>query len=227
MKSRARVGIFGGTFNPIHLGHLRAAEEGVEALDLERLIFVPSAQPPHKAPPQGDALAKGVDRLAWVRLATHGNPRFEVSSIELERGGPSFMVETLRELRAPLGAQRPVFVIGRDAFEEIDSWREPAALFGLAHFAVVTRPPRPLGSLSDWLPKCVLDDVEVSADGRSGRHRRFDSWIHAVEIAALDISASDVRARLRRGRSVRYLLPERVREAVVQSGAYTPSEERR
>jgi len=94
------IGVYGGTFNPIHVGHLRAAEEVAEALCLERVLFVPSATPPHKVDDQGDAIAPAADRLAWVRLAIAGNPRFEASAIEVERGGASYLVDTLRELRA-------------------------------------------------------------------------------------------------------------------------------
>ena len=219
------VGVFGGTFNPIHSGHLRAAEEVVEALDLERMIFVPCAQPPHKKPHAGDVIAKSVDRLAWVRLAIADNPRFEVDPIEVEREGVSYMVDTLRKLTARLGGEPPAFVIGRDAFAEIDSWREPTALFTLAHFVVITRPGARSGSLASFLPKGVARDVELSEDGRSGRHRRAGTQIRLLEIAALDISASDIRARLRERRSLRYLLPEAVRDAVVRSAAYAAAED--
>ncbi|UCE85571.1 MAG: nicotinate (nicotinamide) nucleotide adenylyltransferase [Deltaproteobacteria bacterium] len=220
-----RVGVFGGTFNPIHSGHLRAAEEVVEALDLERMIFVPSAQPPHKPPREGEILAKPLDRLAWVRTAIAGNPRFEVDPIEVEREGASYMVDTLRALRPRLGGELPAFVIGRDAFEEIESWREPSALFTLAHFVVISRPPARAASLRASLPRCIAPHVELSADGRSGRHRTAGTRILALDIAALDISASDIRARLREGRSVRYLLPEGVREAVIRSGVYGAAED--
>ena len=123
MTRPSRVGIYGGTFNPIHIGHLRAAEEVAEALDLERVIFVPSARPPHKCEEPDDPIAAARDRLAWVRAAVAGNPRFEVDDLEVERGGASYAVETLRTLGSRWG--RPVFIIGHDAFVEIDTWREP------------------------------------------------------------------------------------------------------
>jgi nicotinate-nucleotide adenylyltransferase len=220
-----RVGVFGGTFNPIHSGHLRAAEEVVEALDLERMIFVPCAQPPHKSPRSGDVLAAPRDRLAWVRIAIAGNPRFAVDPIEVEREGASYMVDTLRALAPRLGAEPPAFVIGLDAFEEIESWREPAALFTLAHFVVISRPPARADSLATRLPQSIASQIELSPDGRSGRHRVAGTRILSLEIAALDISASDIRARLQAKRSVRYLLPEAVREAVVRSGIYGAAED--
>lgn len=217
---REGVGIFGGTFNPIHVGHLRAAEEVLEALGLEKMIFVPSAEPPHKSAHADDPIAPARERLAWVRAATGDNAGFAVDALEIERGGPSYAVDTLRVLSERLAPRRPTFVIGHDAFVEVGSWREPERLFELAHFAVITRPPVRRGSLADWLPKCVRDEFELAADGLSGVHRSAGTWIRLLEIAALDVSASDIRARVRAGRTVRYLLPEPARKAVLDSGAY-------
>jgi nicotinate-nucleotide adenylyltransferase len=218
--STPRVGIFGGTFNPIHVGHLRAAEEVAEQLELERVVFVPSAEPPHKAGGAYDPLAPARHRLAWARLAVEDNPLFEVDPLEVERGGTSYSVDTLRSLGERIAPQRPVFLIGCDAFALLGTWKDPQTLLTLAHFAVTTRPPVSSGRLGDWLPACVRDDVVIEPDGRSGRHRRAGTWLRVVEISALDVSSSDIRSRLRDGRSVRYLLPEAVRKAVLESGAY-------
>jgi nicotinate-nucleotide adenylyltransferase len=217
--ARPRVAIFGGTFNPIHVGHLRAAEEAVEILGLERVLFVPSADPPHKDHEAADPLAPAELRLAWVRLATRDNPRFEVDPVEVLRGGRSYSVDTLRAVAARLGPEPPVFLIGHDAFALMDTWRDPEAIFALAHIAVIVRPPAVRGSLASWLPKRVRDEVELAPDGCGARHRA-GTWIRLLEIAGLEVSASDLRARLRTGRSVRYLLTESVREAVSQSGVY-------
>jgi nicotinate-nucleotide adenylyltransferase len=211
------VGVFGGTFNPIHWGHLRAAEEVAERLELERVLFVPSASPPHK-PHAGIAPAKL--RLAWVRNAIADNPRFAADSLEIERGGHSYSVETLREIGARLAPELPVFVIGCDAFSEIAEWREPDELLRLAHFAVMTRPPAELGSLRDWLPQSLAEAIEFAPDSRSGRHRQAGTRLRLIEISALEISSSDVRRRLRAGHSVRYLLPETIRNDVENSGVY-------
>jgi len=224
--ARPRVAIFGGTFNPIHLGHLRAAEEAAEQLGLARVLFVPSADPPHKEGGAGDPLAPAKLRLEWVRLAIADNPRFEADPLEIERGGVSYSVDTLRALAHRLAPERPIFLIGHDAFALMDTWRDPEQIFELADLAVIVRPGlgsaelhRSSGPLAEWLPKRVRDEVELAADGRSALHRA-GTWIRALEIAGLDVSASDLRARLRAGRSVRYLLPERVREAVLQRGVY-------
>lgn len=220
MSRAERVGIFGGTFNPIHLGHLHAAEEVLEALGLERMIFVPSGEPPHKTGSEEDPIAPAELRLAWVRAAIAGNPRFAVDALEVERGGASYSVETLRTLGKQIAPDLPVFVLGVDAFAEVGTWRDPDALFTLANFAVITRPGRPAEAASHWLPARVQGGFELARDGRSARHRAAGTWVRLLEIAALDISASEIRARLRSGRSVRYLLPETIREAVLHSRIY-------
>lgn len=207
-----KLGLFGGTFNPIHLAHLRAAEEAVEAAGLGRMLFVPSATPPHKG--TGD-LAPAADRLAMCRLATAANPRFEVSDIEIRRGGASYSVETLRELHAG-GETDPYFLIGQDAFDEIESWREWRALFDLAHFLVMNRPgsgadvtvPGPLRSAFQYEPEGHLFR---SATGRTVRR---------LTITALDISSSKIRALVRSGRSTRYLAPEAVSAYIQEHGLY-------
>jgi nicotinate-nucleotide adenylyltransferase len=215
-----RIGVFGGTFNPIHVGHLRAAEDVAEQLELDRLLFVPSAEPPHKSGSQGDPIAPAALRLDWVHAAIADNPRLAVDSLEIERGGRSFTVETLERLGRRTAPERPVFVIGCDAFALLDSWREPDRLVTLGHFAVMARPPAEEGQLADWLPAFLREEVELAPDGRSARHRHAGTWIRAVRVCAFDVSSSDVRSRIREGRSVRYLLPEAVRKAVLDSGVY-------
>lgn len=221
------LGVFGGTFNPVHLGHLRAAEEVVELLGLERMLFVPSADPPHKDARHG-VLAPAGQRYAWVEAAVADNPRFVADPLELERAGPSYSVDTLAVIGERVKPAKPVFVIGDEAFAELGSWREPRRLLGLAHFAVLARPPRkgraPTASLADCLPDALAADVEIEPGGLAGRHCHGDGWIRLLEIAALDVSATEVRARLRSGRSVRYLVPEPVRSAVVESGIYAGEE---
>lgn len=222
MTRMAGVGIYGGTFNPIHVGHLRAAEEVAEALDLEKIVFVPSAEPPHKQASAADPIAAAEERLTWVRAAVADNPRFDVDPIEVERGGASFAVETLRVIGGRTAPDLPVFIIGHDAFVELGSWLEPEQLLSLAHFAVTTRPPIASGSLSEWLPEILRGLVEVAPDGRSARHREADTWIRLIEISLLDVSSSDIRARLRDGRSVRYLVPDCVSAAIAASSAFQP-----
>ena len=214
------LGVFGGTFNPIHLGHLRAAEEVTEALGLSRMLFVPSADPPHKTA----ELAPAKQRFAWVEAAVADNPRFAADPIELERSGPSYSVDTLTALSEREAPEELVFVIGDEAFAELGTWRDPRRLLTLAHFAVLARPPgkgrRGTTRLADCLPEALAAEIELDANGTTGRHRRAGTWLRLLEIVALDVSATEVRSRLRAGASVRYLVPEAVREDIVASGLY-------
>jgi nicotinate-nucleotide adenylyltransferase len=218
--ARPRTGVLGGTFNPIHLGHLRAAEEVMECLELEQMIFVLSARPPHKSAEEDDPIAPAKERLKWLRRAVSGNPRFEADAVEVDREGPSYLVDTLQSLGARTAPELPVFALGSDAFREIETWREPQTLFTLAHFAVVTRPPLAAKTLREWIPENLVGAFELASDGRSARHREAGTSIRLVEVTALDVSASAIRARIRARRSVRYLLPESVHDAVQASGCY-------
>ena len=211
------VGIFGGTFNPIHLGHLRAAEEVREAERLDEIRFVPAALPPHK---QTEDLAPAADRLRMVELAVDGTPGFRASGIELARAGASYSVDTLRAVRAEIGdATRLVFVIGSDAFRDFHTWKEHAAIFGLCDIVVVTRPP--------WPEKLTLDDIPVAAREAFCYGSRSESLRHASghvltlqRITALDISAARIRALIAAGRSVRFLVPPRVEAYIAAHALY-------
>jgi nicotinate-nucleotide adenylyltransferase len=211
-----RIGVLGGTFNPIHLGHLRAAEEVAEALALDRVLLVPSAQPPHKA--GGDTLAPGAMRLAWVETACAGNPRLSACDVEIARGGASYTVDTLRVL-AEQNPGRLVFIIGSDAFAELGTWREPKQLFELADFAVMARPGTP-GRLADWIPEPLRGEFALDPGGDHARHRATGGDLRAVAISALAISSSNIRDRVRAGRSIRYLVPEAVRRDIEASRIY-------
>ena len=214
-----RTGVFGGTFDPIHLGHLRAAEEVAEAEDLARVLLVPSARPPHKQRRGDDAMASAAQRLAWVESACAENPRLEACDLEIARGGASYTVDTLRTLGERSAPERPVFLIGADAFAELGTWREPKQLFALADFAVMTRPGTP-GTLADWLPASLHADFALDPDGDAARHPATGSRVRRVAISAFDVSSSDIRARVRGGRSIRYLVPEAVRRDIEASGVY-------
>jgi nicotinate-nucleotide adenylyltransferase len=216
------IGIYGGTFNPIHRGHLRAAEEVVGQLGLSRMLFIPSARPPHKEA-ESDPIAPARDRMAWVELAVGDNPAFFADAIEVERPGPSYLIDTLVALAERFEDDELVFVVGRDAFCEMGSWRSPRALFAACHIAVTSRPPIAEGCLADWLPDCVREDVELAPNGLSARHRTANTWIRQLEITALDVSATDIRRRLARGESVRHLVPARAHPAIVASGCYNGS----
>ncbi len=219
MTALERVGVFGGTFNPIHVGHLRAAEEMREALGLARVLFVPAADPPLKRD-GAERIAPAALRLAWVEAALRGNPAFALDDLELRRSGPSYTGDTLRELGSKLAPARLTFLVGEDAFAELDAWRDPRALLTLADFAVMTRPPGRAIPLREMLSEKLAAAFEWAGDGESGRHRTAETTVARVAIAALEVSASEIRQRIRAGRSVRYLIPEAAHDAVLESKAY-------
>ena len=158
--------------------------------------------------------------MAWVERAIRGNPAFSVDALELARPGPSYTVDTLRELGRRLSPSLPVFILGCDAFAELASWREPKALLELAHFAVMTRPPAGGSSLAAWIPPELAADLVLAPDGQQASYRSAGTLLRRVSIAALDVSSTEIRCRLREGRSVRYLLPDPVLDEIVRSGAY-------
>jgi len=210
-----RVGLFGGTFNPVHIAHLRCAEEAREALGLDRVLFIPSATPPHKR----SGVAAAPHRLAMVRLALRGNPAFRVSKVEIERDGPSFLVDTLRILRRRAPADHLVFLLGVDAMREIDTWREWRSIFSLADLAVFTRPPHAVSHLRAILPVAARGEFCYQKDQANAVHSSGNR-ITLLKQTALDISSSDIRQRLSRGQSIRYLVPAPVERYVREHRLY-------
>ena len=222
-RMTGRVGLFGGTFNPIHLGHLRAAEEVREALALERVLFIPSRIPPHKQADAQDPIAPTDERLAWVERAIADHDHFAVDRIEIDREGPSYLVDTLRQIQArEAGRRRTVFIVGADAFAEMGEWRDPESIFALTDLAVMTRPPGQLAHLGEALPEIVRDRFELTRDGGEAVHREAGTRIELIPISALDISSSRIRAACRSGHSIRFLVPETIRERIEASGRYGP-----
>jgi nicotinate-nucleotide adenylyltransferase len=191
-----RLGVFGGTFDPIHLGHLRAAENALESLALDRVAFVPAAVPPHRAEPASSAL----DRYAMTALATAGHPRFAVSDVELRREGPSYTVDTVAGLRRETPDALVFVIVGSDTFPEMATWKEHARLRTLCTVAVVCRPgERP------------------AAAGETGPATH---GVAHVEGPGLAISASAIRERVRQRRSVRYLVPDAVADYIAKRALY-------
>ncbi|MGE5125030.1 MAG: nicotinate-nucleotide adenylyltransferase [Betaproteobacteria bacterium] len=192
-----RVGLFGGTFDPVHLGHLRAAETAREALALDLVAFLPSAVPPHRASPVSSA----EDRLAMTRLATEPHPCFQAWDVELRRTGPSYTVDTIAALVAERPSDTLFLVVGADTWPEMRQWRGPERLFALVEVAVVERP----GSLTAALEPPFADARPV----------------HRLVGPSLPISATVVRERVRRGQSVRYLVPDAVAEYIAARRLYS------
>lgn len=199
-----RLGIFGGTFNPIHFGHLRAAEEVRQDIGLNEVVFVPSYIPPHKEL-AGEVSAE--KRLEIVRLAIRSNPCFTLSSFEVDQGGNSYSIRTIEHIRADYGIT-PYFILGQDAFNEISTWYESRKLFDLAHFVVVSRPNARRPELGEVLG----EKAELFAKSGDGYVNSSGNKIIYVEVTPLDISSSLIREVCRQGRSIRYLVPEEVEE---------------
>ena len=212
-----RLGILGGTFNPIHLAHLRSAEELAEDLGLDHVLFIPSASPPHKRSAQ---VAPAHHRMAMVRLALRGNPRLRASTIEVDRGGHSYSVDTLRMLREKWGHRPEIFfIVGIDAFREVQMWKEYDEIFSLAHVVVISRPPDEARPRRSLLPVAVRRQF-CYLPKHEGFINRTGKKIIFRRVTALDISASGIRARLARGRSIRYLLPLPVQRYIEKHHLY-------
>ncbi|MEX2394408.1 MAG: nicotinate-nucleotide adenylyltransferase [Actinomycetota bacterium] len=191
-----RIGLMGGTFDPIHHGHLVAAEHVAWASTLDQVLFVPAGKPWQKG--ERD-VTPGSDRLAMTERAVADNERFSVSRIDLDRPGPTYTIDTLRAVREERPDAELFFVTGADAILEILTWKDPHEVLDLATFVAVTRPGYDISRIADLnLP------IDVTV----------------VEIPALSISSSDIRRRVREGRPIRYLVPDEVRAYITEHGLY-------
>jgi nicotinate-nucleotide adenylyltransferase len=196
-----RIGVLGGTFDPPHVGHLWLATLAADALALDRVLFMPASQPPHK---RGRRLSAAADRLLMTRLAIAGDPAFELSPLEMERPGPSFTVDSVEELRRIYGGSALFLLMAADSLAQIDTWREPDRLLSMIEWAVGPRP-------GSQLP------------GRAALRERFGraaARIHLLDGPSLDVSASQIRRRVAAGRAIRYLVPVAVERHIAERGLY-------
>ena len=193
-----RLGIMGGTFDPIHIGHLVTAEEALHQFGLDGVVFVPTGRPWMK---EHDVVSAAEDRYLMTVIATASNPLFRVSRLEVDRDGPTYTVDTLRGMKAELGEDTDLFfVTGADAILEIFQWKHREELFDLAHFIAATRPGY---------------DIEAFTPAPSS-----DPDVTVMNIPALAISSTDVRTRVHAGRPIRYLVPEGVKNYIEKAGLY-------
>lgn len=202
-----RIGILGGTFDPPHVGHLWLATLAADAMALDRVLFMPAAQPPHK---RGRAISPIVDRLLMTRLAIGGNELFELSTLEVGRAGPSYTLDSVEELRRTYDDAQLFLVMARDSLAQIDTWHEPDRLLSLLEWVVGPRPGAPPPDPEQLRQRFGAD---------AGR-------IHVLDGPSLDVSATDIRERVAAGRTIRYLVPQAVEELIIERGLYLRSRQR-
>ena len=201
-----RIGIMGGTFNPIHHGHMVTAQEALDQFSLDRVVFIPTGDPPHKVE---DLLAHAEDRYLMTVIAISSNDSFFVSRAEIDRRGKSYTIETVKELRNTYGADAELFFItGADAILEILTWKNTDEIVTLAKFIAATRPGYDLSKIEGL--KSTLFRSEKEAD----------EGISIMEIPALAISSTDIRKRIKQGRPINYLVPEGVNNYIIKHGLY-------
>jgi len=205
-EAMRRIGLFGGTFDPPHVGHLVLAECARDRLALDEVRFIPAGQPPHKP---GRRISGAAQRVAMARLAVRGNRGFSVSTMETRRGGPSFTIETLREVAADVPRARLFLLMGADSLDEFATWREPEAILRLATLAVAKRP--------GVAPRAIRHRKAVSARATSSVRGPRIEWLDNAEIA---VSSSIVRTRVREGRSIRYLVTDPVASYIARHRLY-------
>jgi nicotinate-nucleotide adenylyltransferase len=217
-----KLGLLGGSFNPVHDGHLAIARHTREALELDQILFIPTGHPPHK--PNG-GLAPAQDRYEMVRLAIAPDSAFTISDVEIRRPGKSYSIDTIRQLQQEYGPHIQLFfLIGLDAFLDFPSWRDPRTLLELCSFVVLSRPGLSFRSLStvSLLPPIPYPSL---ADLDAGRVFRIEAQIGGQRLICLKqppcpISASDIRARIRQGLPVANLLPPLVESYILQHHLY-------
>jgi len=199
------LGIMGGTFDPIHFGHLVAAETARAAFNLERVLFIPTGQPPHKV---NYKVTDPWERSEMVRLAVSANVGFGLSELEIVREGPSYTIDTLRALREALVDTELFFITGADALRSMLSWREPEEIIALTKVISVSRPGYPLQDLFETIEQYVPDHQDR---------------IFQLKIPALAISSTDIRKRVKEGQPIRYLLPDDVKSYIELRDFYRDS----
>lgn len=206
------IGIFGGTFDPIHYGHLRTAFELLQALRLAEVKFIPSGDPPHR----GSTCASAELRLDMVRVATQGQPGFTVDDCELRRDGPSFTIDTLAAIREEHAGDSLGLIIGMDAFLGLTSWRRWDEILDFAHIVVAHRPgwkAPDIGELGDLIAAHGTHRADDLHDEPHGR-------VHIHAVTQLEIASTEIRDLIAVGRDPRFLMPDAVRDVISESGCY-------
>jgi nicotinate-nucleotide adenylyltransferase len=221
MNHGTRIGILGGTFDPVHLGHVETAHVAARALDLDRVLFLPSGAPPHRHQP----VASRFHRFAMTALAVNGQDRLAVSDLEIGEVGPSYTFETLMRLHATgIDASQIFFITGADAFAEIETWSRYPQVLDLSHFVVVARPRHPSAALASSLP-ALAGRMRTVTPGRpaaapSAATLHGDLGVFLVEARTPDVSSTEIRRRLETADSIAGLVPAAVHTYIFQHGLY-------
>lgn len=220
-----KIGILGGTFNPVHFGHLRTAEEVRELLTLDKVLFIPSGNPPLKT----EGLAKSLDRYEMVRLAVAGNRFFDVLDIECARPGKSYTVDTVKRLKEQYHDSQLSLILGIDAFLDLPNWYEPEKLVSTLDFIVVSRPGTRFSDLlsSPYLDavKPVLSDLDVGKAASCPLRLHSSRVVELLRVTPMAISSTDIRSRVKRGLTIKYLLPEKVESFIISNRLYSTAED--
>jgi len=211
-----RLGIFGGTFDPVHIGHLRVAEEALDILGLDEMLFIPVSIPPHK--PDKNILCFE-NRWRMLQLAIAGNCRFRLSDLEQRMPGKSYTVHSLRQLHSENPEGELFFLAGRDAFFEMDTWYDYKEIFGLAHIVVLCRPECNENEILDFLCRKVSGLYRVVSGNHEILHPELRA-VHILQNTRIDISSTRIRDLVSRGQSVRYLVPDGVWSYIEENGLY-------
>ena len=217
-KAQNKIGLFGGTFDPIHFGHLRAAEEIREILKLDKVYFIPSGVPPHKTESR---ITDAQKRLQMIRNAIEGNSFFDVSEFELRRDTPSYTIHTLEHFIETENDVELYFILGNEQFNNIETWKDYLTLFELSNFAVITRPgfseldscKVPLALKEEFRYYNSIENV-ISYTNNAKE-------IVFIEIKGIEISSTDIRSFVESNKSIKYLVPDKVRNFIVSEKLYT------
>lgn len=202
MRNEMKLGISGGTFDPIHFGHLIVAEEIRQSMKLDRVVFIPSGNPPHKR----GIVTESALRYTMVKEAVSTNPYFDVSDIELNRTGYSYSVDTLTQLKSLYGSEtRLFFIVGADVVHELTTWKDYEKVFRLCEFVAVMRP--------GYDKKDFLKEAEELK-------KKMNAIVHVAEVPLIEISSTDIRDRIKAGRTIKYLVPACVEDYIVKNGLY-------
>ncbi len=220
-----RIGLFGGTFDPIHIGHLKTASEVKIAFALDKIMFIPSALPPHKTT---DRVTKAESRIEMTRLAVSDYPDFTVSDIELERPGISYTIDTVRSLKSTMGEETDFyFILGLDAFFEIETWKSYKTLFRVIPFIVMTRP-----FIGHHKGPSIEDRIETYLKSKISKNYRYNALktcfmhdehqaIFIFNVSPMEISSTEIRSLVHKGMPFQALVPEKVESYIKSKGLYT------